>query len=67
MREKIVALKTTFIARTEWPTSLLIMLIHGGWLAVARCVHTGVLYAARNGGFVSQGRKSGTAQALFRA
>jgi hypothetical protein len=57
MCEKIAALKTIFIARTEWPTSLLIMLIHGGWLAVARCVHTGVLYAARNSGFVIQGRK----------
>jgi fatty acid desaturase len=40
---EIASLKTTFTARTEWPTWLLIVLIHGGWFGVVWCLHTGVL------------------------
>ena len=40
---EIASLGATFAARTEWPTWLLIVLIHGGWLAVVVFVHTGRL------------------------
>jgi fatty acid desaturase len=36
---EIAALRATFAARTEWPTWLMIVLIHGGWLAVVLCMH----------------------------
>lgn len=34
-RDQVKALLTGFTARTEWPTWLLIVVIHGGWLALA--------------------------------
>ncbi len=40
---EIASLDATFAARTEWPTWLLIVLIHGGWLSVVLCVHSGLL------------------------
>ncbi|WP_109481252.1 fatty acid desaturase [Paraburkholderia sp. C35] len=40
---EIASLRTSFMARTEWPTWLLIALIYGGWCAVVLCVHAGVL------------------------
>ncbi|WP_213765418.1 fatty acid desaturase [Caballeronia sp. dw_19] len=40
---EIASLDATFAARTEWPTWLLIVLIHGGWLAAVLCVHSGLL------------------------
>ena len=40
---EVASLRTTFTARTEWPTWLLIVLIYGGWLAVVLLVHAGHL------------------------
>lgn len=42
----INALRSSWTARTEWPTWLLIALIHGGWLAIALLVHAGRLSVA---------------------
>jgi hypothetical protein len=39
---EIASLGATFTARTEWPTWLLIVLIHGGWLAVVLFAHRGL-------------------------
>jgi fatty acid desaturase len=40
---EIAALRTTLAARSEWPTWILIVVIHGGWLAIVLLVHAGVL------------------------
>lgn len=41
--KEVAALSRTFIERTEWPTWILIAVIHGGWLAVVLAVHAGRL------------------------
>lgn len=40
---EVASLNATFAARTEWPTWLLIVLVHGGWLVVVWLVHAGLL------------------------
>ncbi|WP_306715647.1 fatty acid desaturase [Burkholderia dolosa] len=40
---EVAALRSTFAARTEWPTWLLVVVVHGGWLAVVMSMHAGRL------------------------
>nr|WP_175920758.1 fatty acid desaturase [Burkholderia latens] len=42
---EVAALRTTFAARTEWPTWLVIFAVYGGWFAVVTSMHAGRLSA----------------------